>query len=109
QAHWLAVDQQLNPVAAGNLTLEWVQRKYVSVLTQQNDGTLQYVSRLRETIRSTRPVTVAAGWTNFPLPTTEPAEFALVLRDAQGAKLNTLNYNVAGEANLSRSLDRQSE
>src|SRR5438552_17443921 len=35
QAHWLAVNQQLAPVATGDLTLEWVQRKYVSVLTQQ--------------------------------------------------------------------------
>lgn len=109
QAHWLAVDQQLNPVAADGLSLEWVQRKYVSVLTQQEDGTLKYVSRMRETVRNTRGVRVAAGGALFPLPTTEPGEFALVLRDGRGAKLNTLNYNVAGEANLSRSLDRETE
>ncbi len=46
QAHWLAVNQQLNPVPAGNLSLEWVQKKFVSVLTQQQNGTLKYVSRL---------------------------------------------------------------
>ena len=55
QAHWLAVDQHLNPVAADDLFLEWVQRQYVSVLAQQNDGTLRYVSKLRETVRSSRP------------------------------------------------------
>ena len=41
QAHWLAVNQQLAPVAADGLTLEWVQRKYVSVLTQQDEPDLQ--------------------------------------------------------------------
>ena len=57
-ANWLAVDQQLNPVPAGTLTLEWVERKYVSVLTQQDDGTLRYVSKLRETVRDSRSWTL---------------------------------------------------
>jgi len=33
----------------------------------------------------------------------------LVLRDAAGAELNKLSYSVAGEANLSKSLDRDAE
>ncbi len=108
-ADWLAVNQKLDPVAAAGLTLEWVQRKFVSVLTQQRDGTLKYVSRLRETVRSARRVDIDAGGTSFPLPTDEPGDFVLVLRDASGATLNTLGYTVAGQANLSRSLDRDAE
>ena len=61
EANWLAVNQQLAPVAADGLTLEWVQRKFVSVLTRQNNGTLQYVSQLRETVRDTKPARIAAG------------------------------------------------
>ena len=38
-------NQQLKPVAADGLTLEWVQRKFVSVLTQQDNGTCKYVSQ----------------------------------------------------------------
>jgi uncharacterized protein YfaS (alpha-2-macroglobulin family) len=109
QAHWLAVDQQLNHVAADGLTLEWVQRKFVSVLTQQGDGTLKYVSRMRETVRSTRAVRIAQGGTILALPTEEPGDFVLVLRDAAGVRLNSLGYSVAGEANVSRSLDRDAE
>ena len=56
QAHWLAVNQQLEPVAADGLTLEWVQRKFVSVLTQQDNGTFKYVSQLQEIVRDTRNV-----------------------------------------------------
>jgi uncharacterized protein YfaS (alpha-2-macroglobulin family) len=45
----------------------------------------------------------------LPLPTNEPGDFLLVLRDANGARLNSLNYSVAGDANISRSLDREAE
>ena len=108
-AHWLAVNQQIAPVAADGLALEWVQRKWVSVLTQQNDQTYKYVSRLKEIVRDTKKVRIASGGSNFALPTQEPGEFVMVLRDAGGAELNKLSYSVAGEANLSRSLDRNAE
>ncbi len=109
QAHWLAVNQQLTPVAAPQLTLEWVERKYLSVLTQQPDRTYKYVSRLKETVRNTRNVQIAAGGSNFALPTQEPGDFMLVLRNSAGAELNRLSYSVAGEANISRSLERNAE
>src|SRR5208282_84472 len=108
-AHWLAVNQQLTPVAAPQLTLEWVQRKYLSVLTQQPDSTYKYVSRLKETVRNTRNVQTPAGGSNFAIPTQEPGDFMLVLRNSAGAELNRLSYSVAGEANISRSLDRNAE
>src|SRR5205814_6646939 len=91
------------------LTLDWVQRKYVSVLTQQNNQTYKYVSRLKEIVRNSRKVRIASGGSNIPLPTQEPGDFDLVLRDSAGAELNKLSYSVAGEANLSKSLDRDAE
>jgi alpha-2-macroglobulin len=109
QARWLAINQRLESVAANALTLEWVQRKFVSVLTQQSNGTYKYVSRLRETVRDSRSVTIAAGGSLFPLPTTEPGDFVMVLRNAAGAELNKLSYTVAGQANVTRSLERNTE
>jgi uncharacterized protein YfaS (alpha-2-macroglobulin family) len=109
QAQWLAVNQQLNAVPADKLTLEWVQRKFVSVLTQQNNGTFKYVSRPKTIVRNSRAVRIAAGGSSFPLPTDEPGDFDLVLRDGAGTMLNSLSYSVAGQANLSRSLDRNAE
>ena len=106
-ANWLAVDQQLNPVPAGSLTLEWVERKYVSVLTQQEDGTLRYVSKLREAVRDSRVVNIAQGGTSLSMPTNVPGDFLMVLRDANGGRLNSIGYTVAGDANVARSLDRE--
>ena len=108
-SQWLAVDSQLTPVAVGGLTLDWVQRRYVSVLTRQNNGTYRYVSQLREVVRDSRTVRVAAAGTRFPLPTAEPGDFVLVLRDGAGAELNKVFYSVAGQANLTRSLERNTE
>jgi uncharacterized protein YfaS (alpha-2-macroglobulin family) len=108
-ARWLAVNRQLTPVAAPQLTLEWVQRKYLSVLTQQPDRTYAYVSRLKETVRDARKVQIAVGGSDFALPTAEPGDFILILRNSEGAELNRLSYSVAGDANISRSLDRNAE
>ena len=109
RARWIAINQQLSQVAADQLLLEWVQRSYVSVLTQQGDRTYKYVSRLKEVVRNTRPVAISAAGADFALPTQEPGDFILVLRNAGGAELNRLNYSVAGDANLSRSLERNAE
>ena len=109
QAHWLAVNKTLEPVAAQGLTLEWVQRKYVSVLTEQGNRTYQYVSQLKEILRDSNGVNIAAGGSNFPLRTDEPGDFVLILRNAAGAELNRVSYSVAGQANISRSLERNAE
>src|SRR5262245_34745095 len=109
QAQWLAVNQQLMPVAADGLILEWIQRKYVSVLTQQPDQTYKYVSRLKEVVRDTKNVKIAVGGSNFAVPTQEPGDFVLILRNSAGAELNRLGYSVAGQANVSRSLERNAE
>src|ERR1041384_3756030 len=75
QAHWIAVNQQLAPVATDTLTLEWVQHKFVSVLTQQPDQTYKYVSRRKEIVRDSHKVSIADGGTDIPIPTEEPGDF----------------------------------
>ena len=81
----------------------------MSVLTQQGNRTFKYVSQLKEIVRESRPVAIAAGGSRFPLLTQEPGDFVLVLRNASGAELNRLSYSVAGQANLSRPLERNAE
>ncbi|WP_137937154.1 MG2 domain-containing protein [Chitinivorax sp. B] len=108
-SRWLAVDRKLQSIAATELKLEWVQRKFVSVLTKQDSGTYKYVSRRKDIVRETKPAQVAAGGTEFALPTAEPGDYMLVLRNQEGEVLNRVEYSVVGEANVSRSLDRNAE
>lgn len=108
-SQWIALDPQLKGQNIEGLTLEWIQRKYVSVLMKQNNGTYRYQSRLKETLRESHPQILAAKGTDINLPTDEPGEFALVLRNAEGQELNRLSYSVIGLGNLSRSLERSAE
>ena len=109
RAHWIAVDRQLNLVAASGLTLEWVQRQFVSVLTQQGDQTYRYISQPREIVRESKIINIAATGSDLEIPTGEPGDFILVLRDSSGRELNRLSFTVAGEANLSQLLERNAE
>jgi len=108
-SQWLALNPQLQGQAVEGLTLEWIQRKYVSVLMKQNNGTYRYQSRLKETLRDSHPQNLSAKPTEIALPTDEPGDFALILRNAEGQQLNRLDYTVIGQGNLSRSLERSAE
>ncbi len=108
-ASWLAVGPDLAPRAVGDLKLAWVERRYVSVLTKQGDGTYKYESRKKEVLREEKALSLPAAASNLSLPTAEPGDFALIVKDAEGNELNRLEYSVAGDANLSRSLERNAE
>ncbi len=111
QAHWLAVNHQLDPVAADGLTLEWVQRKYrIRADAAGQPHATNTFPRLKEIVRDIQESEVSRRVAAIsPLPTDEPGDFVLVLRNAAGAELNRLSYSVAGQANLSRSLERNAE
>ena len=108
-SHWLAIDQNLKQITADKLTQVWIERKFVSVLIKQNNGTYHYESRKKETVRESKPYTLPATGAELALNTTEPGDFALVLKDVSGTELNRIEYSVAGQANLSRSLERNAE
>jgi uncharacterized protein YfaS (alpha-2-macroglobulin family) len=108
-SQWIALNPELKGQQIDGLTLEWIQRKFVSVLMKQNNGTYRYQSRLKETLRESHAQSLAAKGSEINLPTDEPGDFALVLRNAEGQELNRLSYSVIGQGNLSRSLERSAE
>lgn len=108
-SRWLAIDPNLNAIAVESLTLQRIERQYLSVLVKQNDGTYKYESRNKEIVRDSKPYALAADGADIALDTVSPGDFALVLTDATGSELNRIEYSVAGEANISRSLERNAE
>lgn len=108
-SHWLAIDSSLKTVAADKLTQQWIERKFVSVLVKQANGAYRYESRKKETVRASTPFALPAGGAELALNTSEAGDFALVLKNDQGEELNRIEYSVAGQANLSRSLERNAE
>jgi len=105
----IAIDPSAKQTTVGGLTLQHVERTWVSVLTRQANDTYRYESRLKEVTLSEQSLEIPATGLDLPLATPRPGGFAYVVRDGQGLELNRFEYTVAGHANVTRSLERNAE
>ena len=105
----IAIDPQARKTAVNDLRLQFVERRFVSVLTRQDNGTYQYESRKKEVMLKEMPLALAATGHTLALDTTTAGSFAYVVRNAQGQELNRIEYSVAGRGNVTRSLERNAE
>ncbi|MGO1073248.1 alpha-2-macroglobulin family protein [Lysobacter sp. CA199] len=105
----LAIGQDGQPKAVAGLRAVVVEKRYVSVLTKQDSGLYRYVSHERRYDQRDEPLALAGGRQNVSLPTDQPGDFLLEVRSADGKVLNQIGYQIAGAANLSRSLERNAE
>lgn len=105
----IAVDPALNRIALPDLKVELVEQKYLSVLTKQDSGVYKYQSKLKEVSVANAPLAIDAQGSDYRLATDKPGTFVLVIKDAKDNVLNRIIYTVAGNANVSRSLDRNAE
>lgn len=105
----IAIDNTAKRIAVDGLKAVLVERRYVSVLTKQDSGAYKYQSRLKEIPVKEEPLKLAATGVDFRLATDQPGDYALVVKNARGEALNQVNYSVAGEANVARSLERNAE
>jgi alpha-2-macroglobulin len=108
-SHLLAIDPQARPRASEGLTLQRVERKVVSVLMRQPNDTYKYESRQKEALLAEQPLALPVAGHALALDTRTPGNFSYVLRDAAGMELNRIDYSVAGQGNVSRSLERNAE
>ncbi|TXK62054.1 alpha-2-macroglobulin family protein [Alkalisalibacterium limincola] len=95
--------------AVDGLRAVLVERRFVSVLTRGNDGLYRYVSRPRRDERGEQPLALGGEPRNLVLDTATPGDWTLEIRDAHDTVLNTIDWTVAGNANLSRNLERNAE
>ena len=105
----VAIDPKAKKAAESGLKLVRIERRVVSVLTKQPNGLLKYESRPKETVLNEEAFTIPAAGAKIPLSTQTPGNFAYAVRDANGLELARVEYSVAGNGNVSRSLDRNAE
>lgn len=106
--HLVAIDQRAASIPLSNLQAQLIERRYVSVLTKQESGVYKYESRLKEIAIRNTALAIPAGGLDYALATDKPGDYALVVRSGEQA-VNRIEYSVTGEANLSRSLERNAE
>jgi uncharacterized protein YfaS (alpha-2-macroglobulin family) len=105
----LAVDPQLNRIAVQSATLNVVAQEYVSVVTKKENGSYGYESVLKERIAKSEKIAIGADGLRYQLPTEEPGDYVVELRDDGDRKLSKVRFSVVGRGTVKRSLDKNSE
>lgn len=95
--------------AQKGLSIAVLERKYVSVLTRRDNGTYGYESKKKEVELRRQPLAIAAGGTAWKLPTDQPGDFALSVRNDRDEELQRVEFTVAGTANVARAMDKNAE
>ena len=106
---FLAIDRDLEAVARQGLRSVLVERRYVSALVKQPNGTFAYQSVVKETELERTPFELPAAGADVMLPTNRPGRFALDIVDADGLRLNRVEFAVAGAGNVAGNLERDAE
>lgn len=105
----IAIDPVLRKIALFGLKAQIIEERYVSALTKQKSGVYKYQSVKKEIPVSTTNLTISPGGYKFRLPTANPGDFVLIVKDGKNTELNKLSFTVAGKGNLTRSLEKNAE
>lgn len=105
----IAIDPQARKRSVEGLILQLLERKAVSVLMRQPNDTYRYESRRKDTLVSETPLAIPQAGHTLVLDTRKAGSFSYVVRDAAGLELNRIDYQVAGQGNVTRSLERNAE
>ncbi len=105
----IAIDPNAKKTEAKELKLVHYERKFVSVLTKQPNNTYKYESREKRITLDEKPFVIPAAGMRLALASDAPGSYGYVVRDAQGQDLARVSYEVAGAANLTRSLEKNAE
>ena len=105
----IAVDPQLSRIAVENITLNIISQEYVSVLRKQENGNYAYESVLKEQLAKSERLSLPATGFRYSVPTNEPGNYVLELRDDQNRVLNQLHFTVVGPSTNHRTLEKDAE
>lgn len=105
----IAIDPKAQRTEVSGLLLTRLETRFVSVLMRQANGTYKYESRRKETPLGDTPLAIPAAGYSLKLVTDAPGNFAYVVKDASGQQLARFDYQVAGEGNVTRTLEKNAE
>lgn len=106
---FIAIDPKLQKMAVTDLKSVLIERKYVSVLTKQENGTYKYESVEKKVPVQDKKLSLPATGLAYALPTNQPGDFTLQVQNQDGTVLNEVKFSIVGTANLTRSLEKNAE
>jgi uncharacterized protein YfaS (alpha-2-macroglobulin family) len=105
----VAVGPNLTGMEVKGLEAELIELRWLSVLSKQRDDVYRYESVRRELPRSKKPLALAAQGTRYALPTGDPGDFVVLVRNAERTELARIPFSVAGSGNVARALEKNAE
>lgn len=105
----IAVDKNVKAIDVDELRAVRIEERYVSVLQRQNNGSFAYQSVRKEITKGEEQLTIKAAGTRLKLESNEPGTYIVSIRDKRDLEVARVRYSVQGEANLSRSVERNAE
>lgn len=105
----IAIDPQLNKIGLEDLAVSVIAQEYVSVVTKKENGSYGYESVLKERVTKTEKIAIAANGLRYQLPTNEPGDYVVELRDKDERKISRIRFSVVGRGPVKRALDKNSE
>lgn len=107
---FIALDQNLNPAAVAGLRYRISEAKYVSVLRQQDNGSMSYESQRRTVLVSEqRDIRWEAAPTEVALDTSKVGQFTWQVLNESDEVICVFSYRVVGKGEQDRSLEREAE
>ncbi|MDP5144128.1 alpha-2-macroglobulin [Rheinheimera baltica] len=102
---FIAVNNALAQIALEELTLKLVEKRPLSSLVKQNDGTYQYQSIVQQINVSETPFSIAAQGSTYALPTDTAGDYELLLQKGEQL-LGSIAFSVIGAGNISAMLEK---
>ena len=105
----VSIGQDLSLYAVSGLKLEKSRIDYISVLSKQSNGDLAYSSVKKVVPLGEQTINLVDGRATLALDTKAAGEYVYTIFDPSGLKLNSVQFFVAGDGNVSRDLERNAE
>lgn len=105
----IAINPKVQKTAVANLHFQINRIDHVSVLTKMPNGTYAYKSVPKRIPVSQVQKNLPTAGLDVTLPTDEPGEYELLIKNAEGVQFSQLYFSVVGMGNITRSLDKTAE
>lgn len=105
----IAINSDLKKTTVSNLQFTVNRIDQISVLTKMPNGIYAYKSVPKKVPVANVQNNLPAAGLDFNLPTEEPGEYELIIKNADGVQFSHLSFSVVGMGNITRSLDKTAE
>ena len=102
---FMAIDSNLSQVALNDITLKLIEKRPLSSLVKQDDGTFAYQSIVQDIELSSSAFAISEQTSSYALPTDTAGDFELQLHHADQL-LGSLSFSVVGAGNTTAMLEQ---